>query len=566
MTEVTVERDAICLTRDGIALRADIWRPAAAAGPVPVLLTRTPYNKAMPLNADTCRALAARGYIAVTQDLRGTHASDGDFDWIKNPASQPREARDGWDAVEWAARLPGSDGRVGTFGVSYMSHCSWSLAVAGPPALAAMHVGGMGLSTLDMTFGIFDIGRRLQWAYAQAADVRRRAGRSDGPLTREAANAEWMNVMQGKWLWHLPLTTIPEPVFAGLTGPLRDYLEIPDRSTHDYGDVHARLRIPVCTVTGWWDRLSLCVRHHERLQATAGRDRHRLVIGPWSHDPSTFRRDIGPRDYGPEADQPYPGLVADWFDEVLRGGAPARVGGGGGGNVSLMLVNEPGWRRYPVWPPPARDFVLHLHSDGRANTPRGSGRLAPEAPGDEPADRFLYDPADPLMSLMGRNSHNLPVDQSPHDHRPDILSYSTPPLEQDLVVAGYPRCEIWAASDAPDTDFTAKIVEIGPDGLALNVVQGILRTRYREGYGREVPLEPGRPTAMSIPLMPVGIRFRRGSRIRLDISSSDFPAFDRNHNTGGRDWAETVLRPARQTLFHDAAHPSRLVLPVLEAP
>jgi len=565
--DITVERDIVCPTRDGVALRSDIYRPARTSGPVPVLLTRTPYNKTRPLNADNCAALARRGFIAVTQDIRGTHASDGDYDWKWNPPSQERESRDGFDAVAWAAALPGSDGRVGTFGVSYMSYNQLITATRKPPALKAMHLGGMTVTSLDMNFGIFDAGRRLQWIYAQAADQRKRGGRTDGPLTREEANVEWTDVMQGKWLWHLPLNTIPDHVFDSLSGPYRDFLEIQNTSPMQLGDLHDWLDIPVCNATGWWDRLSLCVRHNELLQERgleSVKDRHRLIVGPWSHDPSTFRRDIGPRDYGAAADYVYPDLVADWFDEVFHGRAPAHPATAG--RTNLYLVNEDTWRSFDTWPPAeAVETSFHLHSGGAANSVYGDGTLSTQPAGNEPPDHYDYDPADPFMSLMGRNSHHLPVDQHPNDHRRDNLVYLTPPLEEDIVVAGYPRVELWAASDAPDTDFAVKLIEIGPDGLALNIAQGIIRARYRNGYDQPALLTPGEVVRYTIGLMPAGIRFRKGSRIRLDIASSDFPSFDRNHNTGGRDWAESDLRIAHQTVFHDAERASRLILPVLPA-
>jgi putative CocE/NonD family hydrolase len=184
-------------------------------------------------------------------------------------------------------------------------------------------------------------------------------------------------------------------------------------------------------------------------------------------------------------------------------------------------------------------------------------------PAAEPPDHYVYDPADPFMSLMGEDSQNLPVDQSPADHRRDNLVFRSAPLDSDLTIVGYPIIELWVSSDAPDTDFAVRLIEVGADGLAINLSQGIVRARYREGYDREVMLEPGRPTLLEIRLQPVGIRLQRGSRIRIDVASSDFPAFDRNHNTGGRDWQDTDLQVARQTVFHDAEHPSCIVLPLL---
>lgn len=562
---VEVEHDVACTVSDGTILRADVYRPEAAEGPFPVLLTRTPYGKSAPLNADSCRMLAARGYITVAQDIRGMHASDGEYLPWWQPGYSPVQAQDGYDSVEWAARLPWSDGRVGTFGVSYMARNSWLLAKLRPPSLKAMHVAGLSPSNLDVTSGIFDLGRRLQWMYMQAADQRRRAGRHNGPLTAAAANDEWQRVLQNKWVWHLPVSTIPDYVFDRLTPHVRDSLGRQATELYNLSGAHDGLNIPVCITTGWWDRHATTAEHFALLQergAPEVRKQHRLIVGPWSHAPATMRRNIGPYDYGPEADYPSEQLIGEWFDWIFKGVDRRRVGKEL--PVHLFLLNDANWSGFSDWPPPEGvETSFYLHSNGAANTDRGNGTLSDTPPGHEPADRYVYDPADPVMSLFAENSQNLPVDQTPIGHRQDNLVYQTAPLKDDVIVAGRARVELWIASDAPDTDFAVKLIEVGPDCLALNISAGIARARYREGFDREVMLEKEVPTRIDIDLFPVGIRFRKGSRIRLDVASSDFPAFDRNHNTGGNDWEGTELRVAHQTVFHDASHRSRLVLPVV---
>lgn len=474
------------------------------------------------------------------------------------------ESRDGADTVLWAAGLPGSDGQVGSFGVSYSSWLAWCMAAARPEGLRALAISGIPVSIRDMTFGIFETGRRLQWTYAQAAGLRARSGDGRFPATLAEANRDWTENLRGKWLWHLPLAGIPGEVFGPLDGPLKAYMNAPATEFWPFGAVHDGLDFPVLVQTGWWDRLSLTVRHFEGLMARgdpASRPRHRLVIGPWPHHPFHMHGRIGPVDYGEAARIAYPDMVADWYDTHLRGretelacGAP----------VQLFIVNANLWRGFSAWPPPGVRIVpFFLRGGGRANTPAGDGRLSPAPPGDEPADGYVYDPADPVMSLMGADSQMLPVDQRPNERRSDILVYTSAPLERDLLLVGPVEMELWAASDRTDTDFAVKLIELRPDGLAINISSGILRARWREGYEHARPLRPGEPALMRITLLPVGILLAAGSRLRVDVASADFPAFDRNHNTGGHDWEETELLAARQTVFHDAARPSRILLPVL---
>ena len=561
--EVEIERNVEARMRDGTILRADIYRPKAT-GKLPVLMCRTPYDKTTPLNADISHAVAARGYIALAQDIRGTHASDGDYVWIFDPAAKERESRDGYDAVEWAARLPGSDGRVGTFGVSYSSFCSWCLASALPPSLKAMHVGGMGSRNQDMNFGIFETGRRLQWTYNQAADQRRRHGRVDGPLSLADASTEWIEHLRFKWVWRLPLETIPEYVLGPLTDSVLKFHRQHADDIYNFDDVHPRFPVPVCSVSGWWDRVGLSVCHYERLTRLGppdARQGHRLVIGPWSHHPFQMRRGIGPRDYGSEADYPYADQIADWYDYQFKG-IPGRIGDGP--PVHLFIVNDNTWRQFDHWPPAGVEYVDYfLHSGGKANSAYGDGSLSTIEPEDEQPDHYVYDPSDPFMSVMGLESHYYPRDQRCTDYRTDNLVFQTMPLGESVLVVGPVKCLLWASSDAIDTDFAVKLIEVGEDGLPINISQGIVRARYRSGYDNARFLEPNRPYLFEIVMLPACIRFQRGSRIRFDVASSDFPAFDRNHNTGRDYWSDPDLRAARQTIFHDRDHPSRLVLPVL---
>jgi putative CocE/NonD family hydrolase len=232
--------------------------------------------------------------------------------------------------------------------------------------------------------------------------------------------------------------------------------------------------------------------------------------------------------------------------------------------VRLLIVNRNDWHLDKSWPPAEVEYrEFFLVSGGKANTPAGDGRLIADEPVADGSDGFDYDPTDPVMSVRNPQGHDSPCDQRLLDHRRDVLVYQTEPLERDITVVGPVRAVIWASSDCTDTDFTVTLVDVGPDGMAINLSYGIVRAKYRFGFDRSAPLMPSEPTEFAIRMRPAGVLFRRGSRIRLDISSSDFPGFDRNHNTGRDFWSDPDFKIAHQTVFHGRARPSRLILPVL---
>ena len=552
--QVGVTEDVGAEMPDGAILRADVYQPLDG-GPWPALVCRTPYGKRGqafgPGYLDyvaTARGLAARGYVVVVQDVRGRYASDGEWVWLYRPESAEIESRDGHATTEWAARLPGCDGRVGTWGNSYDGYTALCTAGAAPPSLAAAMASGIAARMQDESRGIFEP-LYLPWFSAMAADIRARTGDDSGPTTREAAERAWAAERE-KWLWALPYDAIPAHVFGVSTKWLRDFLR--DQVTDPWAlpDTHPDVSVAVCHVTGWWDFVARgTVANFTGLRRDGDpelRDRHRLVIGPWSHQPGATAPGAGAVAYGPAERAEYHDVIADWYDEALGGGD------GVGSPVRVFVLNENRWRSFGEWPP-AEARPLELFLDG--------GRLARRVPDAGAPGRFEYDPRDPHMSISDWSTRA--VDRSVLDHRRDRLVYRSDPLEADLLLVGDATCVLWAATDGIETDFTATLVEERPDGLAIGLAAGILRTRYLEGYDRVVRLEPGAPHELTIELSPVGIRLAAGSRIRLDVSSSDFPNFDRNHNTGRDYWSDTELRPARQTVFNDADRPSRLVLHAL---
>ena len=560
---ITIERDQECVTRDGTILRADVYYQTGS-DPQPVLVCRTPYNKLQSRYQEHATDIASGGYTVVVQDMRGRYASEGEYRWMWIDKHETFDVQDGYDTIEWAAKLPQSDGRVGTWGHSNASWAIWVMLHSQPPSLTAALASGISMNMLDITFGVWETGRRLEWAYMMAADVRRREGRDDGPLTPEDATYRWNAVERSKYIWWLPLEDIPEHVFAGLTEQYQSFLRNTNQEYMRFNEVHPKVEVPVMQITGWWDRLIGTIDNYEGLITDGDpelRKEHRLVVGPWGHDATDYTRKIGPIDYGPQAEATYPELIVRWYDFVLKG---KDDGLAEEKPVQLFVLNRNEWIGADAWPLPETQYTdLYLGSGGSANTVHGDGTLSFDKPRGATSDEFDYDPRDPVMSLMHQNSQSIPINQAPNDHRRDILVYDTEPMSEDLDVIGPVRVKLWASTDALETDFAAKLAIVHEDGLCVNLTYGIIRTSYREGFDEIAHNEPGEPYEYEIKLNPVGCRFKKGQRIRLYITSSDFPNFDRNHNTGKDYWSDTELRVAHQTIFHSEAMPSHIVLPVI---
>ena len=560
---ISIERDQECITRDGTVLRGDVYYQTDS-NPQPVLVCRTPYNKLLPRYQEHATDIARGGYTVVVQDMRGRYASDGEYRWMWVDKNETFDVEDGHDTIEWAAKLPKSDGRVGTWGHSNASWAIWVMLHSNPPSLAAALASGISMNMLDITFGVWETGRRLEWTYMMAADVRRREGRTDGPTDPIEATFRWNAVERSKYIWWLPLAEIPEPVFAGLTEQYQTFLRNTRQDFMRFDEVHPMVEVPVMQITGWWDRLIGTIDNYEGLITNGDpglRNQHRLIVGPWGHDATNYTRDIGPIDYGPEAETTYADLIVRWYDHVLKG---KNNGMADEKPVQLFVLNRNEWIGSDAWPLPDTQYTgLYLSSFGEANTVHGDGMLTFDQQPGAVSDEFDYDPRDPVMSLMHQNSQSIPMDQSPNDHRQDVLVYETEPMSEDLDVIGPVRLKLWAATDAPETDFTAKLAIVHEDGLCVNLTYGVMRTGYREGFDRVAYTEPGRQYEYDIKLNPIGCRFLKGQRIRLYISSSDFPNFDRNHNTGNNFWSDTEFKVAHQTVFHTGGMASRLVLPIV---
>ncbi|HCV28213.1 MAG TPA: X-Pro dipeptidyl-peptidase, partial [Dehalococcoidia bacterium] len=471
----------------------------------------------------------------------------------------------GYDTVEWAATQPWCDGQVGTWGHSYPSWCIWRLLGEVPPSLTAVFAGGMSSNLMDLNFGIFETGRRLEWTYQMAVDARSRVGDESGPQNWVDAANWWREVERGKWIWFTPFDDLPDDVFSTLTPQLKRYLREQNIDFWNFKDVWSKVTVPTCQVTGWWDRIIGTIDNFNGVVeqgAVGSRAQHRLVIGPWGHSPDSFERNQGPLDLGPDADWPYEEVIARWYDWQFK----AEFNGlENEPPVRLFVMGENRWRWENEWPLARTRYVNYfLSSAGSAETAFGDGVLSTDKLSEgAPADTYDYDPNDPVMSMMGLDAQAAARDQAPLAHRQDILVFQTPVLEEAIEVTGPVVLKLFASSSAPDTDWTAKLIDVQPDGAAVNLTYGILRASYRDGYENPTPIEPGREYEYTIKLNPTGNVFMPGHRIRLDVSSSDFPNFDRNHNTGKDFWSDTGFRVAHQTVFHDSVRPSRLVLPII---
>ena len=556
--DILIEMNVGVPVRDGVVLRANIFRPDVPS-PCPGLLTRTPYGKA----ESGLEPLVRAGYAVVAQDSRGRYASDGEY--VPFTVERTQDGEDGYDSVEWLAAQPFCNGKVGTFGVSYNGWMQWSLARLRPPHLVAMCANSIPLEITDLDWwGSFRPGRRVKWwMNSMAPDLRRRHGLPP-PHTPEEAEKIWDEQEQMRWIWFLPWMDLPGYLPPGLREYARDWLRNPTRRAWRFDRIHREVEVPNLDFSGWYDHCNGSIRHLRRMQQNArtkaAREQTRLVIGPWNHK-HLGERSLGSMDYGPEARVELTQVMIRWFDHWLKGDGD---GLRGEPPVRYFVMGSQVWKGAATWPPEDgvgwREF--YLDNGGDAHRPDGSGRLSASVPARSREDAYDYDPKDPVPTLWSQEMFTQPSDRSALAHRRDILNYRTGPLEQEVEVVGYPEAVLFASTSARDTDFFVRLVDEHPDGRALDVSYGMVRARHRISMDREDLVTPGEVVEYRIELGPTACRFLEGHRIRVEITSSDFPNHDRNHNTGGNDLAETELVTARQVIHHSRCHPSRIVLPV----
>jgi putative CocE/NonD family hydrolase len=578
LLSIIIEKNVPVTMDDGVKLLADVYRPGSTDR-CPVLLTRLPYNKEVgQMVSDTFDVLRAvqAGYAVVVQDTRGRFASDGAFKPFFN------EAVDGASTIAWAASQPWSTGSVGMFGASYVGATQWTAATQAPPALRAIAP----FVTTDQYYdswayqgGAFQLGFNLHWAFLSLAlgEVARQMGTgAAGPEDLSAMIAALDD--NDELYWRLPLRGPVE--LKDLAPYYDDWLDHPSydqfwKATAPC-ESFGRIVVPALNVGGWYDiflkgTLASYVGMKRQGGSEEARRRQRLVVGPWAHGAYTGwfpERSFGFLAATGNAD--ITGLQLRWFDWLLKG---VDTGLAGEKPVRLFVMGVNEWRDADDWPVPGTRYVDYfLHSGGQANSAAGDGLLSTNAPGDEPEDVYLYDPRHPVPTTGGATylpglfigANAGPRDQRGPESRRDVLCYTTEPLAEPVEVIGPVKLVLHVSSSAPDTDFTGKLCDVGPDGTPVNLTDGILRARYREPLAGPSPMEPDRTYEITLDLVATANVFAAGHRIRLEVSSSNFPRFDRNTNTGGAiaTEVETDFRPAVNRVHHRRSLPSRLVLPV----
>jgi predicted acyl esterase len=564
---VRLEKDVKVTMRDGVELSTDLHFPEGVDEPLPVVLMRTPYDKSGQRGAGRPpRVFAGQGYVVAVQDVRGRHASQGAF-----RVSSAQEGLDGYDTVTWLAAQPWSNGRVGTFGCSYLGEVQYMLAALRHPSHAAAIPqagcawGDSGVSAFGFRrYGVLELAGAFGWFRTNGSKVF-----PVPPLPP---------IDYDRALRDLPVGDL----LRTHGGPPSDFEDVASRPASDpYWDylgqitTEDRFDVPALHVNSWYDptprsTLALFNAMRHGAEGPRGRDNQFLLMSPAGHCESEQLRwptRIGRRWLG-DARFDYWGLYVRWFDRWLK---DVENGVTSEPRARLYVMGRDEWRSESEWPLARTRYTpYYLSSGGRANSLHGDGALGPETPTAEAADELVYDPEDPVPTLGGTlccvgglDADPGAFDQSETERREDVLVYSTPPLDEGLEVTGPIEATLYVSSSAPDTDFTAKLVDVYPDGRAFNIQEGIARARYREGRDREVWMSPGGVYELRIDLEATSNFFGAGHRIRLEISSSSFPRWERNLNTGGRNHDEARGVPARNRVHHSPRHPSHVLLPVI---
>jgi putative CocE/NonD family hydrolase len=566
-TDIIIQHNVPMKTRDGVTLYADIYRPKSP-DKFPVILMRTPYDKSVNWAFMPAFKIAPRGYVFIIQDVRGRYTSEGEWYPFRH------EQADGYDTVEWAASLPYSNGKVGMMGGSYVGATQMLAAIAAPPHLA-------GIAPEITSSNYHD-----NWTYQGGAFEQW----FDQNWTTQLARNTLDRLIDKNTDARVGVPTLPlasYPVFnfgqlaadAHLTAEIApyylDWLAHPDYDDYwkqwSIEEHFSNIAVPMLNVGGWYDIFSDGTLHNymgvkARGATDAARTQQHLLMQIGGH--AGFGRRIGDVDFGPHAlENPYNDVILDWYDYLFKGihnqfstDKPVKL--------FVMGVNE--YRQEDDWPPPEARYVNYfLHSGGKAKSLRGDGSLSTSTPKSEPSDSYVYEPGDPVPTLGGPLccAQTLiepgPRDQRSVENREDVLVYSMGPLAQDLDVTGPVKATLFVKSTAVDTDFTGKLVDVAPDGFAKNVAEGILRMRYRDSREHALLMNPGQLYQITLDLWATSNVFLRGHTLRLEISSSNFPRFDRNLNTGEETKVGRRFVSATNTIVHDEQHPSALILPVI---
>jgi hypothetical protein len=550
---IQVKLDLKVPMRDGVLLSADLYRPSLE-GRFPTLLCRTIYDNQQLRYVEWAVRFVRAGYAVVIQDCRGRYDSDGTWD------PYVCEAEDGYDTQQWVGQQPWCDGTIGTFGISYVGFTQ----ILPAPFRSPYVKGLVPIAHQEDNFGhvyvdgVLQLQNALNFAWIGSRTVQSHI--------REVHDFSAQR-------WRLPLIEALDdladrPIFRHFVShpTFDDYWQSYSMKTK-----YPEVDVPALFITGWYDNLlhedfKVFQGWRQQARSEATRRTTKLVVGPWTHRGIGSGERIGDVDFGPAAGIDLLGLHLRWYDRRLRG---FENGIDDEPPLRIFVMGANVWRDEWEWPLARTRFTpYYLHSGGHANSLFGDGALSTTAPAaGEPADRYDYDPASPVPTLGGQSMVESPgpLDRRPVERRDDVLVYTTEVLEQDVEVTGPIEMILYAASSAVDTDFAATLVDVHPNGLATNVCEGIQRARFRESLERPSLIEPGRSYEYRVVLWETSTLFRAGHRIRLEVTSSNFPRFDRNLNSGEALATGTHPVVAHQTILHAAEHPSRLVLPIIPA-
>ena len=562
--EIVVERNVPIPMRDGTVLRADVYRPRAE-GKYPVLVERVLYELSNRFKANG-ELYAGRGYVAVGQNVRGTFNSEGEFGLGRDDGWGAN--RDGYDTVEWAGTQPWSNGNVGMLDGSASGFTQYMVAPTRPPHLKALFVreGSLSLHASFYRNGAY------QLAMGQGAMVISHSflAYETAPPGAEAARHRLEKAIEEKesWLRHLPLKSCPP--LEGIADWYFEMLDHPDDGPFwwptNLGLKFREVDVPIVHLAGWFDiNLDSALRGFVGIRAQGRgetcRKAQRLVIGPWIHGPGNVgKREVGELDFGPEAEFDLNAHRLQWYDHWLKG---AQNWVTDSPPVRIFLMGKNRWLDLDAWPPEEITYspIYLREGAGPSGESLNNGELTFDPPAEaEQPDSFVYDPNDPVPSLL------LYPDTGPTDHRSveaKMLTYTSDALEKDLTVIGPVKAVLYALSSAPDTDWVVRLCDVWPDGRSMSVCDGILRARYRDSLERPETTVPGRIYRFEVDLWSTAQVFKASHRLRVEVTSSDFPRYDRNLNTGGPFGEEVRGQTAVNTIFHDAMRPSHLVLPVI---
>ena len=567
--EVDIERSIMVPMRDGVRMSTDVYRPKGVAGPLHTVLIRLPYNKATYGGATVPASFfASHGYAVAVQDVRGKFASEGEYHVYQG------DMTDWSDTFDWIGTQPWSTGRIGTYGCSYLGEGQIVAAqqrhprhIAAIPQAAGGNIGRVGR-------------RREFW------------GSVEGGAFAMSINFGWMPVFASTDKGARPMPNVDLPTFfktlpvidmtdrAG--SPSWDWRNFLERSPDDpwwdrqgYLTADDSVSVAALHVSSWFDLAEEALEEAEIFRKNGLNDRAKTgqyaIISPTTHcasEGATSATKVGDLDVG-DARLHYWETYLAWFDRWLKGNEHAIDSLP---RVQYYVIGRNEWRKSDSWPVKGmRETPFYLRSSGGANTSKGNGQLSLTTPKQERPDTFTYDPANPVPARGGSicctgNPKDVPgsFDQADIEQRPDVLVYTTDVPREGLELTGPMRAVVYLSSDAPDTDVTVKLTDVFPDGRSMNMQEGITRVRYREGFDKARMMSPGKVYEVPVDLHATSWYLPPGHKLRVQISSSNFPRFDRNLNTGGRNYDETTWRTAKNTVHHTAAHASRLILPVMK--